>query len=193
MKKHTGAASGPMVAVFCGSTDGAHPEYLEAARALGAGLAARGLGLVYGGASVGLMGAVADAALAGGATVVGVLPAVLRDREIAHRGLSELHFVETMHARKAMMADRADAFIALPGGYGTLDEFVEVTTWAQLHIHTKPCVLVNMRGFFDGLLTFLDHAVREGFLREQNRGLVRVVGSVAGALEYVEAAVASRL
>jgi uncharacterized protein (TIGR00730 family) len=149
------------------------------------------MGLVYGGASVGLMGAVADAALAGGAPAVGVLPAVLRDREIAHRGLGELHFVDTMHARKLLMAERGDAFLALPGGYGTLDEFIEVATWAQLHIHHKPCVLVNTQGFYDGLLAFLDHAVGEGFLRAHNRELVQVAGSVSEALDRVESALGS--
>ncbi len=163
------------------------PEYLEAARRLGNSLGGRGMGLVYGGASVGLMGALADAALAAGAPVVGVLPAVLEGREIAHRGLSELHFVGTMHERKALMAERADAFLALPGGYGTLDEFVEILTWAQLGIHAKPCVLVNMLGFYDGLLGFLDHAVEEGFLQAPNRALIRVAASVEEALDVLEA------
>ncbi len=178
------------IAVFCASSAGARPEYLEAAQALGGSLAARGMGLVYGGASVGLMGALADAALAAGAPVVGVLPAVLEGREIAHRGLSELHFVGTMHERKALMADRADAFLALPGGYGTLDEFLEILTWAQLGVHAKPCVLVNMLGFYDGLLSFLDHAVEEGFLQPPNRALIRVAASVDEALDSLEALLA---
>jgi uncharacterized protein (TIGR00730 family) len=176
-------------AVFCASSSGTAPEYLDAAKALGRELGARGMGLVYGGASVGLMGALADAALAAGAPVIGVLPAVLRDREIAHPGLSELHFVSTMHERKALMADRADAFLALPGGYGTLDEFLEILTWAQLGIHAKPCVLVNVLGFYDGLLRFLDHAVDQGFLQPRNRALIRVVTSVDEALESLHAAV----
>jgi uncharacterized protein (TIGR00730 family) len=176
-------------AVFCASSSGTAPEYLDAAKALGRELGARGMGLVYGGASVGLMGALADAALAAGAPVIGVLPSVLRDREIAHPGLSELHFVSTMHERKALMADRADAFLALPGGYGTLDEFLEILTWAQLGIHAKPCVLVNVLGFYDGLLRFLDHAVDQGFLQPRNRALIRVVTSVDEALESLHAAV----
>jgi uncharacterized protein (TIGR00730 family) len=163
---------------------------MEAARRLGGLLGVRGMGLVYGGASVGLMGALADAALAAGAPVVGVLPAVLEGREIAHGGLSELHFVGTMHERKALMAERADAFLALPGGFGTLDEFLEILTWAQLGIHAKPCVLVNMLGFYDGLLGFLDHAVEEGFLRAPNRGLIRVVSGVDEALTTLEALLA---
>jgi uncharacterized protein (TIGR00730 family) len=173
------------VCVFCGSSDGARDAYgLEALR-LGRLLGKRRFGLVYGGASVGLMGTVADAAMAAGAPVVGVLPAVLKDREVAHAGLTELLYVDTMHARKALMAERADAFVALPGGYGTLDEFMEILTWAQLGIHRKPCVLVNTLGFYDGLLTFLDHAVQEGFLRAPNRGLVRVAGSADGAMEMI--------
>ena len=175
------------IAVFCASTDGARPEYLEAARALGQSIGERGMGLVYGGATVGMMGALADAALVAGAPVVGVLPAVLENREIAHKGLTEMHFVGSMHERKALMAERADAFIALPGGYGTLDEFVEILTWAQLGIHSKPCVLVNMESFFDGLLAFLDHSVQEGFLKPHNRGLIQVAPDVGSALEVVQA------
>lgn len=178
------------IAVFCASSAGARPEYLAAAQTLGSSLGARGIGLVYGGASVGLMGALADAALAAGATVVGVLPAVLEGREITHGGLTELHLVGTMHERKAMMADRADGFLALPGGYGTLDEFLEILTWAQLGMHAKPCVLVNMLGFYDGLLGFLDHAVEEGFLQAPNRALIRVAGDVEEALDSLEALLA---
>ncbi len=176
------------VGVFCASSDGARPEYLAAAGALGSAIRTRGMGLVYGGASIGLMGALADAALAAGAPVVGVLPAVLRGREIAHPGLTELHFVGSMHERKALMAERSDAFLALPGGYGTLDEFLEILTWAQLGIHAKPCVLINMRGFYDGLLTFLDHAVEEGFLQPRNRALIQVASTVDQALDTVQAA-----
>jgi uncharacterized protein (TIGR00730 family) len=178
------------IAVFCASSNGNHPEYEEAVRNLGAEMGERGWGLVYGGASVGLMGTLADAAVAAGAPVVGVLPSVLKEREIAHRGLTELHYVGTMHQRKALMAERADAFLALPGGYGTLDEFLEILTWAQLGIHSKPCVVVNTRGFFDGLLHFLDHAVAEGFLREKNRALIQVAADVSSALDLVEAALA---
>jgi uncharacterized protein (TIGR00730 family) len=153
---------------------GVSPTYLEAAQELGRLIAERGYGLLYGGATVGAMGAIADAALGAGGEVVGVIPDVIREREIDHKGLTELHVVRTMHERKALLASRADAFVALPGGYGTLDEFIEVVTWAQLRIHSKPCVLVNVGGFFDGLLRFLEHTVAEGFIVPENRGLVRV-------------------
>ena len=142
------------VCVFCASAAGASPAYLEAATELGRRIAQHGYGLAYGGATVGAMGAVADAALAAGGEVVGVIPEVIREREIDHKGLTELHVVRTMHERKAMLAERADAFVALPGGYGTMDEFIEIVTWAQLKIHAKPCVLVNVGGFWDRLLGF---------------------------------------
>ncbi len=132
------------------------------------------------------MGAVADGALGAGGEVVGVIPEVIHEREIEHRGLSELHVVGSMHERKALLAARADAFVALPGGYGTLDEFVEVVTWAQLRIHAKPCVLVNLRGYYDGLLRFLDHAVAEGFIQAENRELVQVAPDPEAALALVE-------
>ena len=144
------------------------------------------------GASVGLMGAVADEALAAGARVVGVLPEGLREREIAHPGLTELHYVGSMHTRKALMAERADAFVALPGGFGTLDEFLEIVTWALLGIHAKPCVMVNTLGYFDRLLAFLDHAVAEGFARASARGLVLVAEDAESALAMVERSLASR-
>lgn len=171
------------VAVYCGSADGANPAYLAEARALGAAIAASGLGLVYGGANVGLMGAVADAALAGGAEVIGVLPAVLEGREIAHTGLTSLELVPTMHARKARMAQLADAFLILPGGYGTLEELLEVVTWAQLGLHAKPCILINIAGYWDGLLAFLDSTVAAGFLKPKNRKLLRVAASAQEAVE----------
>lgn len=174
------------VCVFCASAAGAAPHYLQAADELGRRIADRGYGLAYGGATVGAMGAVADAALAAGGAVVGVIPEVIREREIDHRGLTELHVVGTMHERKAMLAERADAFVALPGGYGTMDEFIEVVTWAQLRIHAKPCVLVNLGGFYDGLLAFLDHTVREGFILPENRGLVQVARDPEDALRLVE-------
>lgn len=174
------------ICVFCGSADGARPQYAETARELGRSIASKGYGLVYGGASIGLMGAVADAGLAAGGELVGVIPDVIMDREIAHRGLTELHVVRTMHERKAMMADRADAFVALPGGYGTMDEFIEIVTWAQLRIHAKPCILVNVGGYYDGLLGFFDAAVGEGFVWPQNRGLVQVARDASEALELVE-------
>jgi uncharacterized protein (TIGR00730 family) len=174
------------VCVFCASAAGASPDYLNAARDLGRRIAQRGYGLLYGGATVGAMGALADAALAAGGPVVGVIPEVIREREIDHRGLTELHVVGTMHERKAMLASRADAFVALPGGYGTMDEFIEIVTWAQLRIHAKPCVLVNVNGFYDGLLRFLDTCVREGFIQAENRKLVQVARDPEEALAVVE-------
>ncbi len=170
------------MAVYCGSACGNDPAFLAEALALGAGIAAAGLGLVYGGACVGLMGAVADAALAGGAEVIGVLPGVLSGREIAHAGLTRLELTVTMHERKARMAELADTFLILPGGYGTLDEMMEAVTWAQLGLHAKPCVLINTAGYWNGLLSFLDTAVCAGFLRAENRRLLRVAGSAAEAV-----------
>ena len=165
------------MAVYCGSANGTNPAFLAEARALGAAIAAAGLGLVYGGACVGLMGAVADAALAGGAEVVGVLPDLLAGKEIAHAGLTRLELVPTMHKRKARMAELADAFLILPGGYGTLEELLEVVTWAQLRIHAKPCILINVSGYWNGLLSFLDTAVTAGFLKPRNRALLQVAAS----------------
>lgn len=174
------------VCVFCASAAGASPVYLEAAKELGRRIADRGYGLLYGGATVGAMGAVADGALAAAGEVVGVIPDVIREREIDHKNLTELHVVRTMHERKAMLSSRADAFLALPGGYGTMDEFIEIVTWAQLRIHAKPCVLVNINGFWDGLLRFIDHTVREGFIVPENRGLVQVADDPESALLLVE-------
>ncbi|HEU4454061.1 MAG TPA: TIGR00730 family Rossman fold protein [Longimicrobium sp.] len=159
------------VCVFCGSNPGARPVYAEAARALGRTLAERGIGLVYGGAHVGLMGAVADTVLAAGGEAIGVIPHSLVEREVAHGGLSELHVVNSMHERKALMADLAGAFIALPGGYGTLDELCEILTWSQLGLHPKPVGLLNVEGYFDPLLALFDRAVAEGFLPPAHRGL----------------------
>ena len=169
------------VCVFCGSHSGGPPVYRAAARLLGTLLAERGIGLVYGAGHVGLMGVLADAALAAGGQVVGVIPQSLVDRELAHRGLTELIVVDTMHRRKAVMAECSDAFLALPGGYGTLDETFEILTWAQLGIHTKPVGLLNVAGFFDGLLSWLDHAVREGFIKATHRHMLAVDGD-AGRL-----------
>ena len=160
------------VCVFCGSSDGSRVEYRQAAVALGRLLGEARLGLVYGGAHVGLMGALADSALASGGEVIGVIPRALAVRELAHRHLTKLYVVQTMHQRKAKMAQKSDAFVALPGGFGTLDEFFEVLTWFQLGIHSKPCMLVNTCGYFDGLLQFLDIAVEQGFLKPENRALV---------------------
>jgi uncharacterized protein (TIGR00730 family) len=173
------------VAVYCASAVGNNPAYLAEAEALGKAIAAAGLGLVYGGANCGLMGAVADAALTGGAEVIGVLPEVLSGREIAHVGLTRLEPVSSMHERKARMVELADVFLILPGGYGTLDELMEVLTWAQLGIHAKPCILINTLNYWDGLLSFLDLAVHEGFLKQQNRGLMRVAGSAEEAVGMV--------
>ena len=176
------------VAVYCGSADGNDPAYLAEARALGRMIAAAGLGVVYGGANVGLMGAVADAALAGGADVIGVLPEVLAGREIAHQGLTRLETVATMHQRKARMVALADAFLILPGGYGTLDEMLEIITWSQLKLHAKPCILINTAGYWDGFLAFLDSTVAAGFLKPENRRLVLVA---ANADEAVNAVISS--
>lgn len=150
--------------VFCGSSPGNSPSFEEAARAMGTALAEHDIRLVYGGASVGLMGIVADAALAAGGRVHGVITASLADHEIAHAGLSGLDVVGTMHERKARMAELSDGFIMLPGGFGTLEEFMEAITWLHLGIHHKPCAIVNTDGFFDGLLQFVEHAVEEGFI-----------------------------
>jgi uncharacterized protein (TIGR00730 family) len=174
------------ICVFCGSGVGADPKYLAEAKSLGQQMAGGGWDLVYGGTSVGLMGATADAVLAGGAEVIGVLPQALQDREIAHRGLTKLHMVGSMHERKALMASLSDAFIALPGGYGTLDEFFEIVTWAQLKIHSKPCVLINTDGYYDLLLQFLEHAVREEFVNPVNRRLIQVARDSAEALRLIE-------
>jgi uncharacterized protein (TIGR00730 family) len=173
------------VAVYCGSASGTDPAFLDEARALGTAIAAVGLGLVYGGASVGLMGAVADAALAGGAEVIGVLPEVLSGSEIAHSRLTRLEVVKTMHARKARMVHLADAFLILPGGYGTLDELMEIITWKQLRLHAKPCILINTANYWDGLLEFLDTTVAAGFLKAENRRLLEVARDAGEAVGCV--------
>ena len=160
------------VCVFCGSSPGGDPAYLEAARAMGREIAGRGLRLVYGGAKVGLMGAVADAAMAAGGEVVGVLPHALTDKEIAHEGLTRLEIVASMHERKARMAELSDGFVALPGGAGTLEEIFEIWTWAQLGFHAKPAGFLNVRGYYDGLRSFVDHAVGEAFLRAPHRDML---------------------
>jgi uncharacterized protein (TIGR00730 family) len=170
------------VAVYCGSADGNDPAYRAEAHALGREIASARMGLVYGGANVGLMGAVADAALAGGAEVIGVLPEVLSGREIAHTGLTRLETVATMHQRKARMVALADAFLILPGGYGTLDETLEIITWSQLRLHAKPCILINTAGYWNGLLAFLDSTVAAGFLKPENRALLLVARDAAEAL-----------
>ncbi len=175
------------VAVYCASAEGARPQYRAVAEELGRALAARGLGLIYGGAKVGLMGAVADATLAAGGHVVGVIPHVLVDKEVAHDGVTELHVTTTMHTRKALMAERANAFLVLPGGYGTFEEMFEVLAWQTLKIHAKPVVLLNVEGFYDKMLGFLDHCDQEGMLRG-NRKILLVADTVDQALDLMQLA-----
>ncbi|HLH33460.1 MAG TPA: TIGR00730 family Rossman fold protein [Alloacidobacterium sp.] len=174
------------ICVFCGSSDGTDPIYARTAKELGRRIAEKGMGLVYGGATVGLMGILADAALAEGAEVVGVMPNVLMDREIAHRGVTHFHVVKTMHERKALMYEQAEAFIALPGGYGTLDEFIEIVTWALLKIHQKPCILINTSGYYDSFLAFLDHAMSQGFIKPETRKLIQVASDAESALAIAQ-------
>lgn len=177
------------VCVFCGSSPGARPVYAEAAREMGRLLAARNLGLVYGGGAVGLMGIVADAVLDAGGAVVGVIPQALADREIAHRGLTELHVVQSMHQRKALMASRADVFVAMPGGFGTYEEFFEAVTWTQLGVHRKPCGLLNVEGFYDPLIQFLDLAEHERFVRPSHRATVVAEATPDALLDRLAAVV----
>ena len=174
------------ICVFCGSSAGSRPEYRACAEELGAELTRRSIGLVYGGGNVGLMGAIADAVLAAGGEAVGVIPEHLMSREIGHKQLTKLHIVRSMHERKEMMADLSDAFIALPGGFGTLEEFFEVLTWSQLGLHLKPCGIVNVLGYYTPLLATLDHAVSERFLKPQNRALVLARETPAALLEALE-------
>jgi uncharacterized protein (TIGR00730 family) len=171
------------ICVYCGSSPGRDPAYADAAMAMGRTLAERGLGLVYGGGHVGLMGTVADAALGGGAEVVGVMPQALVDREIAHRGLTELRVVGSMHERKLLMAELADGFVALPGGMGTLEELFEVYTWTQLGVHAKPLAMLNVRGYYDRLVAFLDHAVAERFVTAEHRAMLVVAREPEEVLE----------
>ena len=175
------------VCVFCGASPGRGSGYLALASSVGSALAARGVGLVYGGGRVGLMGAVADAALAGGGEVIGVIPQRLVDRELAHPGLSELRVVGSLHERKAQMADLADGFIALPGGLGTLEELAEAASWAQLELHHKPIGLLGPPGYWQGLTTWLDDAVSEGFISLQHRRLVAVDADLDALLARFEA------
>jgi uncharacterized protein (TIGR00730 family) len=172
--------------VFCGSSDGERPGYLELARQMGTALAERGIETVYGGGNVGLMGAVADAALAAGGRVIGVIPDGLLAKERGHRGISELEVVGSMHERKARMAKLSDGFIALPGGLGTLEELAEALTWSQLGLHRKPCGVVNLAGYFDPLIEFLDRAVEEGFMRAESRRMLLVAGDPAALLDAFE-------
>lgn len=169
--------------MFCAAADGARPVYRAVAEELGRTLAARGIGLIYGGAKVGLMGAVADATLGAGGHVVGVIPHVLVDLEVAHHGVTELHVTSTMHTRKALMAERASAFLVLPGGIGTFEEMFEVLAWQSLNIHQKPVVLLNVEGFYDTMLLFLDDCEREGMMRG-NRKRLLVATTVDEALQH---------
>jgi uncharacterized protein (TIGR00730 family) len=171
------------ICVFCGSSPGVRPEYGAAARALGRVMVQRGVSLVYGGGRVGLMGIVADTVMAEGGAVIGVIPEALLRREVGHHGLTELRVVGSMHERKQLMADLADGFIAMPGGYGTFEEFCEVITWSQLGIHPKPCGLLNVLGYYDALLAMFDHGVTEGFIRPHHRAMVLENTDPAGLIE----------
>ncbi len=173
--------------VFCGTNAGSRPDYRTAARELGSLLAEEGIELVYGGASVGIMGELADAVQEGGGHVTGIIPQQLIQKEAAHRGIPDLIVVASMHQRKSQMADLSDGFIALPGGIGTLEGFFEILTWGQLGIHAKPCAILNTAGYFDGLTAFLDHAVREGFLTAAHRGTIMVETSPGTLLERLRA------
>jgi uncharacterized protein (TIGR00730 family) len=176
------------ICVFCGSNPGKDEAYLEVARSLGRTLADRGIAVVYGGAKVGLMGAVADAALAAGGEVLGVIPMRLMSREVAHDRLTELFVVESMHARKTMMAHLSDAFIALPGGWGTLEETFEITTWTQLGYHSKPIGMLNAKGYYERVKEFVDHAEREGFLRTEHRRILHFADTVEQMIDILERA-----
>ena len=169
--------------VFCGSQPGRNPAYTDAAATFGQMLARRGVGLVYGGGRVGLMGVLADSVLAGGGEVIGVIPQALVARELAHTGVTDLRVVASMHERKALMADLSDAFVALPGGFGTLEEFCEATTWTQLGLHQKPCGLLNVAGFYEMLLGMFDHAADEGFILPGHRAIVIVERDPARLLD----------
>jgi uncharacterized protein (TIGR00730 family) len=175
------------ICVFCGSSSGANSKYVELAAQLGALLARKRLTLVYGGGNVGLMGVLANAVLAGGGHVIGVIPQALFNLEVAHTGLPDLRVVSSMHQRKALMADLADGFMALPGGLGTLEEFCEIVTWAQLGLHQKPCGLLNADHYFDHLITFLDHTVAQHFVRPEHRALILVEDAPAALLDSFEA------
>jgi len=172
--------------VFCGSTRGDDASFVTATRELGRELALREIELVYGGGSIGLMGELADAVLANGGRAIGIIPQALNEREIGHSGLTKLLIVETMHERKAMMARLSDGFIALPGGYGTLEEFCEMVTWVQLALHDKPCLLLNVDGYFDPLIAMFDRARDRGFLSQRNREIVRSYQSVATLVAHLD-------
>jgi uncharacterized protein (TIGR00730 family) len=171
------------ICIFCGSAVGVRPTYVEAAREMGTQIAQRGYELVYGGGRAGLMGIVADAALEAGGTVIGVIPTALVEKETDHQGLTKLHIVSSMHERKALMADLTDAFIALPGGFGTLDEFCEIVTWAQLGYHRKGVCLLNTEGYYDKFLDFVDYSITQGFIRDQHRSMILVDDQPASLLD----------
>ena len=171
--------------VYCGSSSGKHPEYAQQARAFGAERARRGISLVYGGGNVGLMGVVADAVLAGGGKVIGVIPRQLVDREVAHAGLTELQVVDTMHQRKTRMFELSDAFVALPGGFGTLDEMFEMLTWSQLGLHSYPCAFLDVRGYYAPLRGMMDHMVGEGFVRAVQRENVWFGGDMSQLFDWM--------
>lgn len=174
------------ICVFCGSSQGHRPEYRAAAEEMGAELVRRNIGLVYGGGNVGLMGIIADAVLKAGGEAVGVIPENLMAREVGHERLTKLHVVHSMHERKALMADLSNAFVAMPGGFGTLEEFCEMVTWTQLGLHLKPCGILNVMGFYSPLLRMFDQAVEEGLLKPENRALVLARESPADLLQALE-------
>ncbi|SUD90090.1 LOG family protein [Psychrobacter phenylpyruvicus] len=176
----------PLVAVYCGSRMGNNPVYEAAARELGEALAKNDMGLVYGGASIGLMGAVADTVISGGAQAVGVIPTFMLDHEIAHEGLTRLHLTDTMHTRKAIMAEYADAFITLPGGLGTLEEIMEIATWRQLYQHEKPMVILNINGFYDPLIEHLKHTAAEGFMKQEDIERLVVCDDIESAVALLD-------
>lgn len=176
------------LAVYCGSASPADPRYLELARAVGRGLAERGIGVIYGGGRLGLMGVVADAVLGGGGEAYGVIPQALVDLEVAHMGLTELHLVTTMHERKALMTDLTDAFVAIPGGIGTLDELFEAWSWNALGYHAKPFALLNVQGFWDGMIDFLDHVTASGFMSPARRAQLFVATDIDEAIDMLDAA-----
>ena len=178
------------LAVYCGSSMGSDPAFAELARTLGQEMAARGIGLVYGGGRLGLMGVVADAVLEAGGEAYGVIPQALVDLEVAHTGLTELHLVSNMHERKAKMTELTDAFVAIPGGVGTLDELFEAWSWNALGYHAKPFALLNVNGFWDGMIGFLDHVTKSGFMSPARRGQLLVSDSIVGVIEALDGGIA---
>lgn len=172
--------------VFCGSSEGATPAYVSMAKELGAIMAKNNVALVYGGATIGVMGAIADSVLDNGGVVIGVIPKTLVDYEIAHRGITELHIVEGMHERKKMMYDKSDAFLSLPGGMGTLDEMFEILTWSQLKLHSKSCFVYNFRGFYDSLLEYLHHAHKEGFIQPHHLSMLSEIKDSEALLSMIQ-------